>query len=121
KDGRQVQLGTGPQILAHPADDYVADFVSDVDRSRVLTAEDVLREPRLVLRVDERPDAALRRMGALETTDAYVVDEERRILGVVHDEWLAHAARSGHATVGRDGLRADFTTAEPDRPLIELM
>ncbi|TQM13837.1 quaternary amine ABC transporter ATP-binding protein [Pseudonocardia kunmingensis] len=121
KDGRQVQLGTGPEILAHPADDYVADFVSDVDRSRVLTAEDVLREARLVLRVDERPDDALRRMGTLETTDAYVVDQEQRILGVVHDEWLAHAARNGHDTVGRDGLRHDFATTEPDRPLIDLM
>jgi glycine betaine/proline transport system ATP-binding protein len=121
KDIRQVQLGTGPEILAHPADDYVADFVSDVDRSRVLTAEDVLREARLVLRVDERPDDALRRMGALETTDAYVVDREQRILGIVHDEWLAHAARSGHDTVGRDGLRRDFATTGPDRPLIDLM
>jgi glycine betaine/proline transport system ATP-binding protein len=121
KDGRQVQLGTGPEILASPADDYVADFVSDVDRSRVLTAEDVLREPRLVVRVDEEPDEALRRMGALEFTDAYVVDPDQRVLGIVHDEWLAHAARSGHETVGRDGLRDDFAVTEPDRPLIDLM
>jgi glycine betaine/proline transport system ATP-binding protein len=121
KDGRQVQLGTGPEILASPADDYVADFVSDVDRTRVLTAEDVLREPRLVVRVDERPEEALRRMGAAEFTDAYVVDADDRVLGVVHDEWLAHAARNGREAVGRDGLGDDYATTEPDRPLIDLM
>jgi glycine betaine/proline transport system ATP-binding protein len=121
KDGRQVQLGTGPEILAHPADEYVADFVSDVDRSRVLTAEDVLHEPNLVVRVDERPDEALRRLGAAEATDAYVLDADRRVLGVVHDEWLAHAARTGQVAVGRDGLGADFVTTGRDRPLIDLM
>jgi glycine betaine/proline transport system ATP-binding protein len=121
KDGRLVQVGTGPEILAAPADDYVADFVSDVDRTRVLTAEDVIREPRLVVQDDERPAEALRRLGASESTDAYVVDADRRILGVVHDEWLAHAAGTGRATVGREGLGDDFATTEPDRPLIDLM
>jgi glycine betaine/proline transport system ATP-binding protein len=41
-DGRVKQLGTAEDILMHPADDYVADFTADVDRSRVLTAEAVM-------------------------------------------------------------------------------
>jgi glycine betaine/proline transport system ATP-binding protein len=121
KDGHLVQLGTGPEILADPADDYVADFVSDVDRSRVLTAEDVIREPRLLVREDEQPGDALRRLGASEFTDAYVVDVDQRVLGVVHDEWLARAARNGQERVGRDGLGDDYATTERDRPLIDLM
>ncbi|RRO18409.1 ATP-binding cassette domain-containing protein [Saccharopolyspora rhizosphaerae] len=36
--GRIVQIGDAEQILREPADDYVARFVQDVDRSRVLTA-----------------------------------------------------------------------------------
>src|SRR3954451_16330292 len=73
KDGRKVQLGTGPEILARPADDYVADFVSDVDRSRVLTAEDVLREPRIVAHLDERPADVLQRLGVAEANAAHGV------------------------------------------------
>ncbi|MGW7001681.1 quaternary amine ABC transporter ATP-binding protein [Streptomyces sp. NPDC054933] len=38
RDGRIVQLGTAEQILVEPANDYVASFIQDVDRSRVLTA-----------------------------------------------------------------------------------
>ncbi|MDO5682133.1 MAG: betaine/proline/choline family ABC transporter ATP-binding protein [Propionibacteriaceae bacterium] len=38
RQGRIVQIGTAPQLLTDPADDYVARFVADVDRSRVLTA-----------------------------------------------------------------------------------
>ena len=38
RDGRIVQMGTAEDILVRPADDYVASFTQDVDRSRVLTA-----------------------------------------------------------------------------------
>ncbi|PJH64061.1 glycine betaine/L-proline ABC transporter ATP-binding protein, partial [Salmonella enterica subsp. enterica serovar Enteritidis] len=39
KDGEVVQVGTGEEILTHPANDYVERFVESVDRSKVLTAE----------------------------------------------------------------------------------
>ncbi|MEV7671427.1 glycine betaine/L-proline ABC transporter ATP-binding protein [Streptomyces sp. NPDC007872] len=44
RDGRIVQLGTAEDILVRPADDYVASFIQDVDRSRVLTASAVMTE-----------------------------------------------------------------------------
>ena len=37
KDGRFVQIGTPEEVVAHPADDYVADFTRDVPRAHVLT------------------------------------------------------------------------------------
>ncbi|CAL9609983.1 Glycine betaine transport ATP-binding protein OpuAA [Streptomyces sp. enrichment culture] len=45
RDGRIVQQGTAEDILTRPADDYVASFVQDVDRSRVLTADAVMTGP----------------------------------------------------------------------------
>lgn len=36
KDGMLRQVGTGAEILASPADDYVARFVRDVNRGRIL-------------------------------------------------------------------------------------
>jgi glycine betaine/proline transport system ATP-binding protein len=121
KDGRLVQLGTGPEILAAPADDYVADFVSDVDRTRVLTAEDVLTEPRVVVRLDERPGDVLRRLADAEANGAYVVDGDRRLLGVVEDGWLAHAASVGAERIDRSGLSGGYATTGPDRPLIDIV
>jgi glycine betaine/proline transport system ATP-binding protein len=38
RDGRIDQIGTPTQILDAPANEYVAQFVADVDRSRVITA-----------------------------------------------------------------------------------
>ncbi|MEV6327352.1 glycine betaine/L-proline ABC transporter ATP-binding protein [Streptomyces sp. NPDC051909] len=44
RDGRIVQLGTAEDILVRPADDYVASFIQDVDRTRVLTAAAVMTD-----------------------------------------------------------------------------
>ncbi|GDY52295.1 glycine/betaine ABC transporter ATP-binding protein [Streptomyces violaceusniger] len=45
RDGRIVQIGTAEDILVTPANDYVASFTQDVDRSRVLTAGAIMAEP----------------------------------------------------------------------------
>jgi glycine betaine/proline transport system ATP-binding protein len=42
KDGKFVQVGTPEEVVAHPADDYVADFTRDVPRAHVLTARSIM-------------------------------------------------------------------------------
>ena len=46
KDGAFVQVGTPEEVVAHPADDYVADFIRDVPRAHVLTARTIMRRRR---------------------------------------------------------------------------
>ncbi|MFD7492984.1 glycine betaine/L-proline ABC transporter ATP-binding protein [Streptomyces sp. NPDC059832] len=49
RDGKIVQLGTAEDILVTPANDYVASFTQDVDRTRVLTAGAIMAEPHTVM------------------------------------------------------------------------
>lgn len=42
KDGVIVQVGTPQEIVGNPADAYVREFIQDVPRSRVLTAESIM-------------------------------------------------------------------------------
>ncbi len=42
KDGKFVQVGTPEEVVARPADDYVADFTRDVPRAHVLTARSIM-------------------------------------------------------------------------------
>ncbi|NYI99758.1 glycine betaine/proline transport system ATP-binding protein [Nocardioides thalensis] len=109
RDGRVVQVAPGPEIVAHPADDYVSEFVSDVDRARVLSATDLLRPARLVLRHDDRPADALLRLGQNEVTGAFVVDDHQRLLGVATADRLAEVGRRGDAAA-RDAVGADYRT-----------
>jgi glycine betaine/proline transport system ATP-binding protein len=46
RDGEVVQVGAPDEVVGAPADDYVADFTSDVPKSHVLTLRWVMREPR---------------------------------------------------------------------------
>lgn len=120
KDGRTVQLGTGSEIISAPADDYVADFVSDVDRSRVLTAGDVLREPKMTAALGDPPEEVLRRLGAGEANGIYVLDAHHRIVGVALDESLAQAVREDSPSLAPGHLIGEFLTTRADRPLIDL-
>ena len=85
KDGAFVQVGTPEEVVAHPADDYVADFTRDVPRAHVLTARSIMR-PLGRRRPDYAGDVApeVRRAGADPARFAAsdrplrVVDEGRR-------------------------------------------
>jgi len=46
RNGEIVQLGTGEELVGSPADEYVANFVRDIPRSRVLTLRWIMREPK---------------------------------------------------------------------------
>ncbi|MGP3963149.1 quaternary amine ABC transporter ATP-binding protein [Nonomuraea sp. 3N208] len=118
KDGRVVQCGTGPDLLSSPADDYVSDFVADVDRSRVLTAAAVLRPPLLTARLPDRPGEVLRRLEAAEMNGVFVLDELRCILGVARDDLLANALRNGEGDL-RNCLTQEYDAVPVDRPLVE--
>ncbi len=85
----QAQIGTPEEILNHPADDYVARFTEDVDRSRVLTAASVMEPAPKAEAADwERvaPDAPVvelfQRVAACDSPLA-VVDKEDRVIGAV--------------------------------------
>jgi len=43
RDGRIVQIGSAEDIVMHPADDYVADFVAGISRLKVVRAHAVMR------------------------------------------------------------------------------
>lgn len=63
RDGSVVQIGTPEEILMNPANTYVEEFTEDVDRSKVLTAENVMIRP-TTIDIDRRgPRFALKLMG----------------------------------------------------------
>ncbi|MDN5836513.1 MAG: glycine betaine/L-proline ABC transporter ATP-binding protein, partial [Nitrosospira sp.] len=76
KDGRFVQVGTAPEIVSNPADDYVAAFVADIDRGRVFTAEDVSGDPASMKLGSNSAEDAMRAMEDLNRNALYVVDHK---------------------------------------------
>lgn len=90
KDGALVQVGTPAEILMHPADDYVADFVRDVNRARVLTVGVVTRPPALRL-TTENLEHALKAMRTSGEYVGYVVGDHGNYVGHVTEDALEDA------------------------------
>ncbi|MDT0269908.1 glycine betaine/L-proline ABC transporter ATP-binding protein [Streptomyces sp. DSM 44915] len=95
RDGRIVQVGSAEEILNEPANDYVSQFVADVDRTRVLTAGAVMERPVAVVGPKTGPKAAHRLMREHQTQALLVVSNDRRVRGVVYEEDIAEAVRAG--------------------------
>ncbi|MBJ7451923.1 MAG: glycine betaine/L-proline ABC transporter ATP-binding protein [Blastococcus sp.] len=121
KDGRTVQLGTGPEIISAPADDYVADFTSDVDRTRVLTAGDLMREPRMTAHLGDPAADVLRALGTAEANGVYVLDDGGRVVGVARDDLLARALQEGITTLDHRSVVAEHASTTVDRPVVEFV
>jgi glycine betaine/proline transport system ATP-binding protein len=119
RQGRVVQIGTGPQIIASPASDYVAEFVADVDRSRVLTADIAMRRPRRVFAPTASPQEVLDWLAGQEANGVYVLGDDGRVLGVARDDRLALGLQKGTREVG-SLLTKDYTNVPPDTLLADL-
>lgn len=120
RDGRIVQIGTPEEILTDPANDYVAQFVQDVDRARVLTASAVMEPPRSVVTLAAGPRAALRTMRDLQTSAAFVVGGGRRLVGTVRDRDVIEQVRAS-ATDLSLVVASDVVTVGPDTALSEII
>ncbi|GCF94406.1 glycine/betaine ABC transporter ATP-binding protein [Enterococcus florum] len=93
KDGQIMQIGTGEEILTHPANQYVRDFVEDVDRSKVLTAQNIM-VPALTANIEvDGPNVALNRMRKEEVSMLLVVDRKRKLKGSLTADSALEARR----------------------------
>jgi glycine betaine/proline transport system ATP-binding protein len=95
KDGEIVQLGTPEHILREPANEYVERFVEDVDYAKVRQAESVMVRVKEVAYLNEGPTVVLRRIRQAGLSHIFVVDEERRLLGLCEAEEVARLAERG--------------------------
>ncbi|QFG23438.1 glycine betaine/L-proline ABC transporter ATP-binding protein [Actinomadura sp. WMMB 499] len=120
REGRIVQIGTAEEILTDPANDYVAQFVADVDRTRVLTASSVMEKPLVTVLASTGPRTALRTMRENQTSAAFVVTKDRKLRGRVRAARIADAVQDGVDTL--DGLidAEDPEPVSPDTPVAEL-
>ena len=89
-DGAIEQVGSGEDILQRPATEYVARFIEDVNRGRVLTAGTVQLEA-IIVGESERPEAVLARLQGQALPVAYVADAEGRLAGAVTESMLRGA------------------------------
>ena len=88
RDGEVVQIGSPEDIVTHPADDYVKEFIQDASPAKVITAGTIMTEPSLLLYAWQGPKTALSILKNEKRPGAFVVNRERKLLGVTNRESL---------------------------------
>lgn len=120
KDGYVVQVGTPEEILTNPANDYVKAFVQNVDRTKIITANAIMRKAPTVQATKDGPSVAIRKMEKTGVSTTYVVDEKRHLKGIVTID-DAVELRDNEGKDLSDIINADIEVAGPDTPINALL
>lgn len=89
--GEIVQIGSAKEILQQPANDFVANFVQDVDRSRVLSAGDIAQDTANVVSAHDDISAAQNKLRETDSPWVVVVDKDQRPTRVLWEKDLREA------------------------------
>lgn len=120
RNAKLVQVGTPEEILTSPADDYVEKFIEDVDRSRILTAENVMISPAMVNIEKAGPRTALREMRENHTSSIYLVDSKYRFKGIASAQDVSQCLKAGKTDL-YDVIQTDVPTTTLDTVLTDLL
>ncbi|MBU3136376.1 glycine betaine/L-proline ABC transporter ATP-binding protein [Clostridium gasigenes] len=119
KDGLIVQVGTPEEIMTNPADEYVRKFVEDVDRSKVFSAQNVMKRPETIDIEKHGPRVALQRMKQAGISSIYVINKNKEFLGVVTADAAVDAIKTGNKNI-YDAMITDVPVVAPDLSLNDL-
>lgn len=120
KDGYIVQIGNPVEIITRPANDYVAAFMQDVDQSRVLTAEVVMKPAETLMLGRDAIATAVKRIKAKDDASAfYVIDGQQKVKGLLHKHDILRVAKSGSEDL-TPYINQDFRSTSHSAALTEL-
>jgi glycine betaine/proline transport system ATP-binding protein len=119
KDGHVVQVGTPEEIIANPENDYVAKFINNIDRSRILKVENIMKKVKTTVGPNMAPKIAVREMKEYDQEWIFVVDGERKPLGILTIDDCIDAVESGKKL--NEIMKTDFMTTTSDMFIKELL
>lgn len=119
KDGRIVQIGTPEEIIEQPADDYISDFIKDIDRSKVFQAEHVMIKPNALVSMKDGLNVAVKEMEENNISSVFVVDRKRHVQGIVTIDDAVKGIKEKQELA--DVLRTDITMVSNDEYVSELI
>ncbi len=120
KDGLVVQIGTPEEILNNPADDYVKEFLQDVNRVKVVTASTIMKKPDAIVSSKDGARVAVRKMKESGISSIFVVDKERHIQGIITIDDALSLLKEGTNNI-ESIINKDIHTTSPDTPIVDLL
>ncbi len=120
KDGKVIQVGTSKDILMNPADDYVRRFVEDIDKNKVFTASQVMRDPIALADITQNPEGIMELIDENELDSIFVVNSNNVLQGLLRREDIETAIEENARNITKY-LDFDFTKVRKNRVLESLL
>ncbi len=119
KDGRVIQTGTPEELTITPVNDYVRDFISSADSSKVLTVSNIMITPSCLIRLGEGVDHAIHEMRVNNLSSVVVVDDDLHLQGFLSVS-EAVAGRGKHRPVA-ELMNSNITRVSPDTLISDII
>ncbi len=88
KDAEVVQIGTPNEFFENPANQYVKDFIADVDKTRILKVRSVMSKTFTYAKFGDSREETLGILKGKDMEFIYVTDTDRRFKGYITLEQL---------------------------------
>jgi glycine betaine/proline transport system ATP-binding protein len=119
KDGKIEQIGTPEEILSTPANEYIENFIKDIDKSKVLQAKHIMFNPGPLVFMKDGPQVAMKEMKAHGISSVFVVDKDIKLQGIVTiDDTIVAIKEKKHL---KDILKNDYFTTDPETYVQDLI
>ncbi len=119
KDGKIVQIGTPEEILEHPVNEYVEEFVKDIDKTKILCVKHVMTVPSAFVKQSDGPNVAMKEMKSNGVSSVYVVGDNMKLVGLLTLDG-ALKARNGEVSL-KDVIIKDIPVTNSEVNLQDLL
>lgn len=112
KDGHVEQIGTPEELLESPANDYIVEFTREIDRSKVLQAENIMSKPLSIVNNKDGLHVAIKSMEEHGISSVFITNRERQLLGLVTIDDAIGGVKNRQTL--EDVMSTDVVMAHPD-------
>ncbi|MFD1361344.1 quaternary amine ABC transporter ATP-binding protein [Lentibacillus salinarum] len=119
RDGKVNQIGTPEEIIEKPANDYISEFIKDIDRSKVFQAENIMIKPNALVSLKDGLNVARKEMEENGISSVFVVDRSRHVRGIVTIDDAIKGLKERKTL--EDMMRTDITIVKEDEYVNDLI
>ena len=112
KNGKVEQIGTPEEILDKPANNYISEFIRDIDRSKILQAENIMTKPYGLVSLKDGLNVATQVMRENGISSAFVTDRKRQLQGIVTIDQAIDGIKQKKTL--QEVMSTDVKTVRPD-------
>lgn len=120
KEGVIVQLGTPKELLNQPTNDYIRDFIQDVNRGQILKAGTIARPTICLILGEDLEPGTLKQIQNQNLQRIYILNSDQEPIGFINPEQLDLAIQQDLKNITNKLIQTNFSQVKSTVPLEDI-